>query len=61
MIRKNDKIKIKPEYQDHGDQLFTWIAADDEEKGRVTVMPIDTGFAIAPTYVLPVDWLELTA
>jgi hypothetical protein len=37
MIRKGDTVKIKAEWQDEGDDLITFIAVDDEEKGRVTI------------------------
>jgi hypothetical protein len=57
MIRTGDKVTIKPEFQDAGDDKFQWVAVDCEEKGRVTVSPIDTGLAIAPTYVVRVDML----
>jgi hypothetical protein len=57
MIRKGDTIQIKPEWQDAGDERFTWIAADDEQNGRVMITPIDTGLAIAPTQVVRVSML----
>jgi hypothetical protein len=57
MIRKGDKIQIKPEWQDAGDDRFEWVAVDDEEQGRVTIMPLGTGLAIAPTHVVRVEWL----
>lgn len=57
MISKGDKIQIKPEFQDKGDDKFSWVAVDDAENGRVMISPIDTGLAIAPTYVVLVDML----
>ena len=57
MIRKGDAIQIKPEWQDAGDYRFVWVAVDHEENGRVMIAPINTGLAIAPRYVVNVDWL----
>jgi hypothetical protein len=57
MIRQGDKVQIKQEWQDAGDDRFTWVAVDDESKGRVTISPLGTGLAIAPTQVVRVDWL----
>ncbi len=58
MIRKGDRIFLKPEWQDEGDAKQTWIAVDDEEKGRVTICPITSTLAIKPTYVVQVEWIE---
>jgi len=57
MIRKGDKVSIKPEFQDNGDDKFSWLAVDDQENNRVMISPIDTGLAIAPSYVVRVDML----
>jgi hypothetical protein len=57
MISKGDKVQIKPEWQDAGDDSFSWVAVDDESKGRVAIMPLRTGLAIAPTQVVRVDML----
>ena len=57
MIRAGDKVKIKPEWQDAGDDEFEWVAVDDEEKGRVTIMPLGTGLAFASTHVVRIEWL----
>jgi hypothetical protein len=57
MIRKGNKVQIKPEWQDVGDDCFDWVAVDDEEKGRVTIMPLGTGLVIAPTQVVSTEWL----
>lgn len=57
MIRKGDKVQIRPEWQDAGDDRFDWIAVDNEEKGRVAIMPLGTGLAIPPVSVVRVEWL----
>lgn len=58
MIRKGDSVKIKPEWQDPGDDKLEWIATDDEDKGRVTIMPTNTGLAIPPLQTVDVAMLE---
>lgn len=57
-IKKGDRVKIKPEYQDDGDDKYTWHAVDDEDKGRVTVSPKDHPMSIKPTYVMQSDWVD---
>jgi len=57
MITKGQPVAIKPEFQDKGDDAFSWVAVDCEQNGRVTISPTDTGLAIAPTYVVRVDML----
>lgn len=57
MIRKGDTVKIKPEWQDDGDDQITFIAVDDEEKGRVTI-EAQIGLAYNPQQVVRVDMLE---
>lgn len=60
MIRKGDTIRIRPEFQDDGDDQFRWIAVEDshDERGkmpRLKITPTDTGLAIAPVYVVTPD------
>lgn len=57
MIKKGDKVRIKPEWQDAGDESFTWIALEDEDGGRVRISPVDIGLAIPPNQVVNVDML----
>jgi hypothetical protein len=56
MIRKGDQVKIKPEWQDKGDDQVVFIAVDDEEKGRVTIQA-QLGMHFNPTQVVRVDML----
>ena len=58
MIRKGDAVEIRPEWQDDGDAGFVWAACDDEEKGRVTIMPVNTGLAIPPRQTVDVNMLK---
>ena len=57
MIVKGDKVSIKSEWQDKGDDRFDWVAVDNEENGRVMISPTNTGLAITPTQVVKVEWL----
>lgn len=59
MIKKYDKVLIKKEWQDDGDDLFDWIAIDDEVGGRVTIMPTNTNMPIPPQYRVETNMLEL--
>lgn len=59
MLRCGDQVRIRPEYQDEGDDEFTWVVVGDEEKGRVDVSPISTSMKIKPTYTLKVEHVEL--
>lgn len=57
MITKGQQVFIKPEFQDAGDDRFTWVAVSDEDKGRVMIQPIDTGLQFAPVSNVNVEWL----
>lgn len=57
-IRQGDVIRIIPAFRDPGDYHFTWVAADDEEKGRVSISPIGTGFSVAPIQTVEARMVE---
>jgi hypothetical protein len=57
VIKKGDRVFIRPEWQDDGDQHHTIVAADDEEKGRVTIEFVTSKLFINPTQVVRVEWL----
>lgn len=57
-IQKGDTVRILPQWQDHGDDKFTWIALEDEDGGRVRISPIDSGLTIPPNYVVHTYMLE---
>ena len=57
LFKKGDRVRIKPEWQDPGDDEFDWIATDDESLGRVTIMPVNTGLAFPPLQTVSVDTL----
>lgn len=60
-IRKGDIVNILPAFRDPGDEKFTWVAADDEEKGRVSITPLGTGLAIAPRQTVEARMVERIA
>lgn len=57
MVRQGTTVQLKPEYMDKGDENFVWVAATDEDDGRVLIAPHGTGLAIPPSYVVSTDWL----
>ncbi len=57
MIKKGDIVKIKPEWQDLGDEKFTWVAVEDEDGGRVRITPIDIELPIPPNQVVTTNML----
>jgi hypothetical protein len=59
MLSKGDTVQILPQYQDPGDEEFTWIVVGDEEKGRVDVSPVSMPMKIKPVYTLEVVQVEL--
>lgn len=56
---KGDKVKIRPEFQDAGDDEFTWVAVTDEEKGRLDISAIDSPLIIKPIHTVQAEWIEL--
>jgi len=57
-IKKGDIVEILEEYQDEVDKEFVWVAISDEEKGRVTITPMNSKMTIKPTYVRSVEHLR---
>ncbi len=58
MIRKGQRVTIKLEYSNAGDELVQWIAIEDEHGGRVRIQAVNTGMTINPTQVVMVEWLD---
>ncbi|MFZ2387097.1 MAG: hypothetical protein WAW69_04770 [Polaromonas sp.] len=52
-------ISILPEFQDNGDDQFTWVVLADEEKGRVEVCPVNSSLLMKPVYTLRVGQITL--
>ncbi|MES2242112.1 MAG: hypothetical protein V4639_04490 [Pseudomonadota bacterium] len=61
MFKQGDIVKILEEFQDPGDDTLTWVVQDDEEKGRVDLVPLEVGGAIKPIYTVKTDWIRLAA
>jgi hypothetical protein len=47
-LKKGEEIRIKPEWQDKGDDKLKWFAYDDEENGRVGIYTPMPEMAIQP-------------
>lgn len=58
MIKANDQIKIRPEYQDDGDESIIWIALEDEDGGRVRIAPVNTGLSLLPCQIVTTAMIE---
>jgi len=58
MVKKGQVVKLKPAYQDPGDDKYIWQAIEDEDGGRVRIMPTDTKLSYPPNYVVETSWLE---
>jgi hypothetical protein len=52
MIRKGHQVHLKPEWQDAGDDQFTWIALEDEDGGRVKIATLIPDFTFLPVEVV---------
>lgn len=59
MFKRGDRVKILKEFQDSGDEDFTWAVQGDEEKGKVDILPVDISMNIKPLYTVQVDWIKL--
>lgn len=58
MIKAKDLIRIRPEYQDEGDDSLVWMALEDEDGGRVRIAPLDTGLKFPPNQVVTTKMIE---
>ena len=58
MIKAKDIIRIRPEYQDEGDDSLVWIALEDEDGGRVRISPLNTGMKLPPNQVVSTEMIE---
>jgi hypothetical protein len=59
MIRKDDKLKIKPEWQDPGDSELIFIALEDEDGGRVRIGAPGILHSFMPNQVVRVSMVEV--
>jgi hypothetical protein len=58
VIKRGDVVRIKPEWQDPGDEKFTWIALEDESNGRVRIHPEGTGIRFPVNQIVETRMLE---
>jgi len=58
LFAKGEVVRILPEYQDPGDEEFTWVVMTDEEKGRVDISPVDIPMNIKPWSTVQTTWIE---
>jgi hypothetical protein len=56
MIRKGQQVRIKPEWQDAGDENLVFVAVQDEDGGRVRIEAL-AGMRINPQYVVTVEMI----
>lgn len=59
MIKKGDVVEILTDFRDPGDEEFTWIVLEDEEKGRIDIQPVDLPMRIKPVYTLSVSQVRV--
>jgi hypothetical protein len=59
LFLKGNVVRILPQFQDSGDDEFTWVVLADEEKGRVDISAQDSLLKIRPIHTVQVDWIEL--
>ena len=57
-IKRGDRVRIKPQWQDPGDEEFTWVALEDEDDGRVRIAPVMPGMNYPPHYVVTTAMIE---
>ena len=57
-IRRGDRLRIRPEWQDPGDDEFTWIALEDEDGGRVRIAPLMPELNFPPNQVVTTGMVE---
>jgi hypothetical protein len=57
-FQKGNIVKILPQFQDVGDDEFTWVVLTDEEKGRVDISAMDSLLKIRPIHTVQVEWIE---
>lgn len=58
-IRAGDVVKIKPEYQDPGEESIVWKAVEDEDGGRVLI-EAQIDLSIRPRQVVRTEMLDIS-
>lgn len=57
-FRRGDQVELLEQYRDPGDETFTWVVLQDQEKDRVDIMPVDIDLEIRPIYTVQVGWIR---
>lgn len=57
-FKKGDLVEILRQYRDPGDELLSWMASEDSEKGRVTIVAIDSPLSLKPRYIVNTTWIR---
>jgi len=57
-FRKGDRVVVKPEWRDVGDDLYEWLVLEDEDGDRVLVQPLIVGLTFTPRFVAQTYMLE---
>ena len=57
-IKRGDRVSIKPEWQDPGDNEFAWVALEDEHGDRVRIAPVMPDVRYPPNHVVNTDMIE---
>jgi hypothetical protein len=57
-IRAGQRVHIRREWQDAGDDKFIWVAIEDEDGGRVRISAVNTGLMIPSNQVVETRMLE---
>ncbi len=55
MFKRGDIVEILKQYQDSGDDTFTWVVLNDEEKERVDISPLEVNLPIKPIYTVKTE------
>jgi hypothetical protein len=58
VIKMGDKVRIKKEFQDPGDDQFSHIALEDEDGGRVRIVTLGTRMVFPPNHIIETRMLE---
>lgn len=58
MFKHGDLVEILEQFQDDGDDQFSWVCVSDEEKDRVDISPLGTKMRIPPVYTVQTNQIR---
>ena len=58
MIKKGDRVWLRPEWQDPGEERYTYVAVSDEHDGRVDIQATNFEYRLPPINTVRVEWLK---